>query len=136
MSNVQRKRVLFVEDEEELVRDLPPVLESKGFEVTATTDVAEALRIFAESDFDVVLMDIAMPPASSMNEKNVAYGRETGVGLAQQMQAMRPNIPIVALTVIRDPQIVSRMRKAGIRYILHKPQELQRIVETLQKALK
>jgi len=134
MSNVERKRVLFIEDEEELVRDLPPILESKGFEVTVTTDVAEALKIFAELDFDVVLIDIAMPPASDMNAKALGYGRETGIEVARRLRDMRPDIPIVALTVIRDEQIVSRMRKAGIRYILHKPQELQCIVETLEKA--
>lgn len=136
MSNVERKRVLFIEDEEELVRDLPPILESKGFEVTATTDIREALRLFAESDFDVVLTDIAMPPASDMNSKALAYGRETGIEVARRLREAKPQIPIVALTVIRDPKIVSRMRKAGIRYILQKPQELQRIVETLQKAMR
>ncbi|MFZ0034589.1 MAG: response regulator [Sedimentisphaerales bacterium] len=133
MSNMERKRVLFIEDEEELVRDLPPILKSKGFEVTATTDVAEALRLFAESDFDVVLTDIAMPPAPDMDGKALAYGRETGVEVARRLHAIRTDIPIVALTVIRDQQIVSRMRKAGIRDILHKPQELQRIVETLER---
>ncbi len=136
MSNIERKLILFIEDEEELVRDLPPILESKGFEVMATTDIAEALRLFAESDFDVVLTDIAMPPAEDMNGKALAYGRETGIEVARRLRGIRPNIPIVALTVIRNPEIISRMRKAGIRHILNKPQELQCIIETLQKALK
>jgi len=136
MNNIERKRVLFIEDEEELVRDLPPILESKGFEVTATTDVAEALRLFAESDFDLVFTDIAMPPSAGINGKSVAYGREMGIKVAEQMHVAKPNVPIVALTVIRDPVIVSRMRKVGIRYILNKPQELQRIVETLEKAVR
>ncbi len=133
MSDIIRKRVLFIEDEEELVRDLPPILEEKGFDVTATTDVAEGLRFFAESDFDVVLTDIAMPPASDMDSKALAYGRETGIEIARRLREAKPQIPIVALTVIRDEQIVSRMRKAGIRYILNKPQEFQRIVEALRK---
>jgi len=133
MSSKGRKRILFIEDEKELVRDLPPLLESKGFEVMATTDAAEALHLFDELDFDVVLTDIAMPPSADINGKSVAYGRETGVVVAQRLHETKPDVPIIALTVIRDPQIVSRMRKAGIRYILHKPQELQRIVETLEK---
>ncbi len=135
MSNIKRKRVLFIDDEKELVRDLPPLLESKGFEVTATTDIKEALRLYDELDFDVVLMDIAMPPTSDMNSKALEFGRETGIEVVHRLRRVKPSVPIVALTVIQDDQIVSRMRKAGIRYILHKPQEFQRIVETLQRAI-
>ena len=131
-----KKRVLFIEDEKEFAKDLPVILEGKGFEVMAATDVAEARRLFADSDFDVVLTDIAMPPSADMDGRAVAYGRETGIRLAQQMREAKPEIPIVALTVIRDPQIVSRMRKVGIRQILHKPQEVQQIVEALQRAVR
>lgn len=129
-------QVLFVEDELEFVKDLPVVLKNKGFEVIATTDSAEALEFFARQDFDVVLTDIAMPPGKDMDEKAVAYGRETGIEVIKRMRILKPHVPIVVLTVIRDQEIISRIRKAGARYILHKPQETQQIVEVLQRVVK
>ena len=126
-------RVLFIEDEIEFVKDLSAILGAEGFEVAATTDIAEAMRLFASQDFDVVLTDIAMPPGKDMDEKAVMYGRETGIEVIKRIRALKPHVPIVVLTVIRDQEIVSSIRKAGVRQILHKPQEVKQIVEALKK---
>ena len=127
------KRILFIDDESELVEDLPVVLKEEGFEVVATTDVAEAIKLFKESEFDIVLTDIAMPPSPDMDAREVEYGRETGVAIAAKIHRLKPSVHIVALTVIRDPEIVTRMRQAGIQEILNKPVEVEAIIEVLRR---
>jgi CheY-like chemotaxis protein len=131
-----RPRVLFIEDEKELVVDLPLVLESKGFDVTGAPDVQEGLQLFLDLEFDVVLTDIAMSPSNEMDRKAVAYGRETGIEAVRRMRAAKATVPIVALTVIRDRDILARMKEAGIGWVLNKPQEIGQIAETLRRALR
>ena len=107
-------RVLFVEDEKDLVDDLPVVLGHLGFDVIGTSDLQEAQRLFKEMSFDVVLTDVAMPPSADMDIKGVAYGRESGIELARRFHEEKPTVPIVALTVMRDTNMLKRMREAGI----------------------
>ena len=133
MKNV---RLLFIDDEEELVEDFSIVLGGMGFDVVSTTDVAEAIKLFQESTFDVVLTDIAMPPSEDMEAESVAFWRETGIALARQLHEAQPSIPIVALTVIRDEKIMESMRNAGIEYILHKPQDPEPIARTLRTVIR
>ena len=130
---MKKIRVLFVEDEKELVADLPVVLSGEGFEVVGTTSITEALCLFQDSVFDVVLTDIAMPPSEDMDGKSVAYGRETGIEVVRRMQRAKPDVPIVALTVIRDSDIISRMKKVGIMRILNKPTEIGKIAHALKE---
>ncbi len=127
--------VLFIDDEKKLVENVAPVLEAKGFEVTATTDIAKAIDALASISFDVVLMDIAMPPSADMDAKALSYGRKTGIEVVRQLRAIKPDVPIVVLTVIRDRAILSDMRGVGISQILIKPEEPERIAEVLKRTV-
>lgn len=55
------KRILVVDDDENILNLEKTILEQKGFEVTAATGGAEALRLLAEKSFDLVLLDVMMP---------------------------------------------------------------------------
>jgi len=124
-------KVLFLDDEKSLVDSLPLLLRQKGLEVSATHLVDQALEWFSEESFDVVLLDIMMPPAKDMDIEQTAFGRETGVEVARRMKDVRPDVQIVAFTVLTDPEIRKRIRKAGIVEILNKPAELSQIVDVL-----
>ncbi len=131
-------RILFLEDEELLVEDLPLALAPDGFEVVATNSVTEALEYLKEEPFDVVLLDIMMPVPESLeiDPMQFAYGRETGVAVAKLMKAIKPTTPIVAFTVLTDPEIRSRMREAGIKRVITKPSEISTMVSALTEAIK
>jgi len=129
-------RVLFLEDEEILVEDLPILLKEKGLEVKSTTSIAQALKWLAQEEFDTVLLDIMMPPEEGMDAEKLDYGRETGVEVARRMKAIKPEVPIVAFTVVRDPRIRAAMRDAGITTVLNKPQELEQIADALRQVIR
>jgi two-component system NtrC family response regulator len=133
---VTKINVLFIDDEKKLVENAAPVLEAKGFEVLATTDIAKAIDAFANKNFDIVLVDIAMPPTSDMDAKALSYGRETGIEVIRRLRAIKSNVPIVVLTVIRDTAILSRIREAGVSQILNKPEEPERIADVLKRMVK
>lgn len=55
------KRILVVDDDENILSLERTILEQKGFVVTTAAGGAEALKILGEEEFDLVLLDVMMP---------------------------------------------------------------------------
>lgn len=55
------KRILVVDDDENILNLERTILEQKGFDVTRAGGGAEALKLLAEKTFDLVLLDVMMP---------------------------------------------------------------------------
>ena len=55
------KRILVVDDDENILSLERTILEQKGFDVTAAGGGAEALKLIGDNDFDLVLLDVMMP---------------------------------------------------------------------------
>ena len=55
------KRILVVDDDENILSLERTILEQKGFVVTTAAGGAEALEILGKEDFDLVLLDVMMP---------------------------------------------------------------------------
>ncbi len=118
-------RVLFVDDEDILVRSIKPMLERLGFSVTATTDPLEALAVFRRrpSDFDLIITDETMPGL-------------TGERLAREMLHIRPDVPIILATGFSATLQEDEVLAAGIKGFIMKPFSAGEIVEKIQAALK
>jgi DNA-binding response OmpR family regulator len=55
------KRILVVDDDENILNLERTILEQKGFDVTSAGGGADALRVLAGATFDLVLLDVMMP---------------------------------------------------------------------------
>jgi CheY-like chemotaxis protein len=55
------KRILVVDDDENILNLEKTILEQKGFDVTGAGGGAEALKLLGEKSFDLVLLDVMMP---------------------------------------------------------------------------
>jgi len=55
------KRILVVDDDENILNLEKTILEQRGFEVTGAVGGAEALAMLEEQTFDLVLLDVMMP---------------------------------------------------------------------------
>jgi DNA-binding response OmpR family regulator len=55
------KRILVVDDDENILNLEKTILEQKGFDVTGAGGGVEALKLLAEQEFDLVLLDVMMP---------------------------------------------------------------------------
>ncbi len=67
VENVERSRVLVVEDEEAYVDALTVGLTKEGFDVSVARNGAEALAGFDECDPDIVLLDLMLPKVSGLD---------------------------------------------------------------------
>jgi two-component system, cell cycle sensor histidine kinase and response regulator CckA len=119
-----KERILFVDDEEMLVEMAGEMLGRLGYEVVATTDAGEALRIFSgEPDrFHCVITDYTMP--------NV-----TGVELAKDLMKIRPDISIILCTGHSEMISQDKAHELGIREFAMKPLIKREIAETIRRVL-
>ncbi len=60
-------KILLVEDEAEICSMLKTYLERENFEVAAACDGRQAVRMFSEERFDLVLLDLMIPKISGMD---------------------------------------------------------------------
>ncbi|HKX62756.1 MAG TPA: PAS domain S-box protein [Verrucomicrobiae bacterium] len=119
-----RQHILFVDDEPTLGIVGRKVLERCGYRVTVETDPREALETFQRSpgDFDLVITDLTMPPMD-------------GLTLAAKLQGLRPGLPILLTTGHGAGITLEAVRRAGIRDLLFKPNDLETIGEAVSRAL-
>jgi CheY-like chemotaxis protein len=60
-------KVLLAEDEESFIDALVIGLTNEGFRITVARDGAEALRLFDETDPDILLLDMMLPKLSGID---------------------------------------------------------------------
>ena len=118
------ERILFVDDEPVLVDIGATMLSSLGYEVTGVTSSLEALNLFraAPGSFDLVITDMTLP-------------KMTGIDLSREIMQIRPGIPVILCSGIRDSETEKQVKSMGIRAYSIKPltrRDLSRVIrETL-----
>jgi DNA-binding NarL/FixJ family response regulator len=61
--------------------------------------------------------------------------RMTGIELAREVIAIRPDVPVILCTGFSDTITVDSSKAAGIRAVLMKPATRQEIAETVRQTL-
>jgi DNA-binding response OmpR family regulator len=80
-----KAKILVAEDDPNIRLGLVATLESDGYAVTAASDGAQALRLFPQEKFDLVLLDIMMPKTS-------------GYDVCRELRARGARVPVMFLT--------------------------------------
>jgi DNA-binding response OmpR family regulator len=78
-------KILIAEDDANIRQGLVATLESEGYGVTAASDGAQALRLFPQEKFDLVVLDVMMPKAS-------------GYDVCRELRGRGMLVPVVFLT--------------------------------------
>ena len=116
---------LLVVDDERVIADLMrQTLEALGYGVTACIDSRQALEQFEAhpKDFDLVLTDMTMPHLN-------------GAELAQQLLAIRPDLPVVLCTGFSEIINEEKAMALGIRRLLMKPVLRDQLARVLREVL-
>jgi len=129
-----KKRVLFIEDEVFLLEELQSAL--TDYEIVPADSAPKGMELIQKMDFDAVLLDIMMPPTEDMDPERVGYGRATGVELCRRIKNLKPDLPIVVLTVVRDPGILKKIVEVGANNIVNKPASSSVVNDSLHSVLR
>jgi two-component system, OmpR family, alkaline phosphatase synthesis response regulator PhoP len=116
-------RILLAEDEEN-IRDVVKLnLELENFEVVETDNGKEAVHLFHEQHFDLIILDVMMP---EMN----------GFEVCEQIRLSNTSVPVIFLTAKDTSQDRIMGLKKGADDYLTKPFTLEELLLRIQNLLK
>ena len=115
------RRVLVVDDEENLRHMLQILLRREGYETVGANSVQSALDELATRPFDVVLVDLRMPGRS-------------GLELVDEVRRRKLDTTVVVMTAYGSKEVAIEAMKRGAYDYLSKPFENEELVLLLRKA--
>ncbi|MFT3782757.1 MAG: response regulator transcription factor [Nibricoccus sp.] len=80
-----KAKILIAEDDANIRHGLNATLESDGYAVTPVVDGVQALKVFAQDKFDLVILDVMMP-------------KKSGYDVCREIRARDSRMPILFLT--------------------------------------
>ena len=115
------RRVLIVDDDSGMSRELAGALKDEGFQVTCSVDGQEALRVVHSFRPDVILLDIWLP---GMN----------GLEILQALQGTEVACPVIMLSGHGTIAMAVRAMQLGAFDYIEKPCSLDRLVDSITQA--
>jgi CheY-like chemotaxis protein len=117
------QQILLVDDEEAIVQLGQVFLARLGYRVTAFSDPQAALAAFRldARNFAAAIVDLTMPKLN-------------GLELAQQLLALRPDLPVILVTGYYGKLNADQARALGIREVLPKPTTIDSLGAALGRA--
>jgi len=103
-----KKRILVIEDDQEMRSLLKDFFEEEGFEIHSVSNGSEAFRILVRELFDLVITDIRMPGL-------------TGLDIIPGIKKLQPNVLIIVITAFGSDEIRLRAMARGATAYLEKP---------------
>jgi len=119
-----KERILFVDDEENILEVGQLLLQSLGYSVTVRPGAPEALVAFESTpdQFDLIITDQTMPTM-------------TGIQLAQRLQKTKPGIPVIICTGYSSMIDEGSAAAGGIKGLIPKPYTKESLAMTIRKVL-
>jgi len=119
-----RERILVLDDDESLARVTETILHRLGYSVIVTKDSLGALALVQRGPefFDLIITDETMP-------------KITGGKFAVEVQAIRPDLPIVVTTGFSEVMSRDKAKELGLSGFLQKPAGTRDIARVVREAL-
>ncbi|SLM29441.1 putative Histidine kinase [Desulfamplus magnetovallimortis] len=118
--NNSKIRIIFVDDEPDLVEIGVLLLQPLGYHVTGESDPLKVMALFEKNpdDFDLIITDLTMPGM-------------TGLELASGVRKIKPEIPVILCSgfTVEDDECIE---KNNINVFLVKPFMQQKLVEAIE----
>lgn len=115
-------RILIVDDDKVMAEMLVQQLTTERLEATAANCVNDALALFDERPFEVVVADI------QMRERD-------GFELLREIQQRAPEVPVVLITAFASDDVRTRADREGAFAFLAKPFTIDQLLDTVARAL-
>ena len=115
-------RILWADDEIDLLKPHVMFLENKGHELTTVQSGNEAIDAVKEEDFEIIFLDENMPGL-------------TGLETLDHIKAEKPSIPIVMITKSEEESIMDSAIGGRINDYLIKPVNPNQILLSIKKNL-
>ncbi len=118
------KKVLFVDDEEDIREVVQIRLESNGYEVITAGSGEEALKKIEESNPDLMILDVMMPGMDGLTVLKTLRKNENTAKL-----------PVIILTAKRKKMIGDLFELENIQGFIEKPFDSKILLDMIEKAV-
>lgn len=119
---MERKKVLIVDDEENICIFLKDIFERGGFEVYTAASGQEAIKIFQKEHPPICIIDIHMP-----------FSEFDGIEVLRRVKAIDKKTICAMVTRIDDPDKITEAAQAGAEEYLVKPVRIEKLKELIEK---
>jgi two-component system nitrogen regulation response regulator NtrX len=116
------RRILVVDDEENIGRSLRMILEREGYQVNAVRSAAEMRALPERARMDLYLFDVRLPDAN-------------GIDLLRELQAAEINAPVIMISGHATIADAVEATRAGAFDFLEKPLGRDRVLVAVKNAL-
>lgn len=119
------QHVMVVDDDEALLFLVERALTRRGYRISSFTDARlalDALRVQPQS-FDLVVTDHNMPGMS-------------GIELLHEVRSIRADLPVALASGYVTHEIEQSALAAGAKALIHKPNDVNELVDTVQRLLR
>jgi YesN/AraC family two-component response regulator len=126
MEQTKPLHILYVEDNEEARLQTLKMLQNFFDHVDVAVDGAEGLEKYVayhdthQRYHDIVISDINMPNMS-------------GIEMGENIIQMHPDQEMIVISAFNDTANFEKASKVGIKHYLHKPMELNLLIDTIDK---
>ncbi|MDP4239317.1 MAG: bifunctional response regulator/alkaline phosphatase family protein [Bacteroidota bacterium] len=117
---MKKDRILWVDDEMDLLSPYILFLEEKGYEVTTATNGKDAVELCQKETFDIIFLDENMPGLS-------------GLETLALIKDIDPTVPMVMITKSEEENIMNMAIGSKIADYLTKPVNPSQILMTLKR---
>jgi len=120
-----RKKILLIDDEPELIKAVEIRLKSTGYEVSVAYDGRAGIREAKEIKPDLIILDLLMPIMD-------------GYAVANELKddPETKHIPIIILTASQREDLKTRCRELGVTSFIMKPFETSDLLMVVKAILK
>jgi len=113
-------KLLYVEDDEESRVSTLEMLKNFFDDISVAVDGQEALEIFKENEFDLIISDINMP-------------RLTGIEMLEEIRSFDTEIPVLIFSAYNEVRYFIETIKLGVDGYILKPLEFSQFILVLKK---
>ena len=120
------KKILFIEDEPHLQKEVGEILTQEGFEVLSALDGEEGLELIKKEKPDLILLDLILP-------------KKDGFEVLKEMKEDEDlkDIPVIVLTNLEGMSDVEKAMSLGATtYLVKANYELENVIAKIKKTLK
>src|SRR5215467_4696646 len=121
-NETQSSRILVVDDDAAVRRMLSDTLGRAGYAVAPTCSVTEALRVAADEEPALAIVDLVLPDGD-------------GIELLGQLRASWPALPALVVTAYVEPRSIVEAMRRGAHDYLGKPIDPDVLLSACRTAL-
>ena len=119
---MSKEKILWADDEIDLLKPHVMFLQNKGYEVETVTNGRDAIDALSNQIFNLIILDENMPGIS-------------GLEALQRIKIMQPNVPVIMITKSEEENIMNQAIGSEIADYLIKPVNPMQILLSIKKNL-